>query len=178
MQGTVGTFESTVTSSVSNAATTMSADFGTGLETMSSDATSYLTTISETFTTDWDAIGTAMQTAFDLACAAVIDLANDLQSDVKTIFTAISTDISSIQWAEVGKGIVTGVKSGIDGSWSVFSSQIRAKFSNLVKSIKSDLGIHSPSTVFAGIGEYMMEGLEVGLDAGEGSVRSTLSGIA
>jgi len=50
-------------------------------------------------------------------------------------------------------------------AWPVrawFRSQVSAFFKRIVNSVKSDLGIQSPSKVFAGIGENMAQGLGVG----------------
>lgn len=64
----------------------------------------------------------------------------------------------------IGSSIVDGIWSGISGAIGSFTENVRGFFSNIVDSVKGELGIHSPSRVFAYIGEMMGEGIEVGWD--------------
>lgn len=94
--------------------------------------------VSETF-------GTAMNKARDL---------------VYKIRDGIVSGFSSIR--DAGTSLVQGLWNGIAGGWDWLIGQVRSLANRLVASVKSSLGIHSPSTVFAGIGENLAEGLDVG----------------
>ena len=72
---------------------------------------------------------------------------------------------------EIGKNIVNGLWNGIKSAWSNLINKVTGLFGSLVKGIKDGLGIHSPSKVFAGIGENMAKGLGVGWD-------DTISGVS
>jgi hypothetical protein len=67
---------------------------------------------------------------------------------------------------EMGTRIVEGIKSGISAGWEALTSWLKEKMSNLVSSAASALGIHSPSTEFAYIGEQIMAGLGKGIGDG------------
>jgi septal ring factor EnvC (AmiA/AmiB activator) len=62
----------------------------------------------------------------------------------------------------VGAMIVDGVHRGIRDREAWFRSQVTAFFRNIVNDVKSELGIRSPSSVFAGIGSFMAQGLGIG----------------
>lgn len=63
---------------------------------------------------------------------------------------------------EVGKDIVRGVWEGIKAMASWIGEKVSGFFSGIVGDVKDALGIHSPSRVFAGIGENMALGLGQG----------------
>lgn len=63
---------------------------------------------------------------------------------------------------EVGRDIVRGVWEGIKAMASWIGEKVSGFFSGIVGNVKDALGIHSPSRVFAGIGENMALGLGQG----------------
>ncbi len=60
---------------------------------------------------------------------------------------------------DVGKNFITGLWEGISGMAGWLNEKIGGLMDGIVTTVKDKLGIHSPSKVFAGIGEYMAEGL-------------------
>lgn len=62
----------------------------------------------------------------------------------------------------IGKNIVQGLWQGIQSLASWISQKVSSFFSGIVNGAKRLLGIHSPSKVFAGIGENMGAGIGVG----------------
>ncbi len=79
---------------------------------------------------------------------------------VSTIIDGITKLIPKV--LDVGKNIVKGLWEGIKGMGSWIGDKVSGFFSGIVDGVKGFLGIHSPSRVFAGIGEYMAEGLGQG----------------
>lgn len=67
-------------------------------------------------------------------------------------------------FSSIGSNIVSGIKSGISNAWGSLTSWVSDKFNSLVSSVKSGLGIASPSKVFAKIGGFMADGVGVGWD--------------
>ena len=63
---------------------------------------------------------------------------------------------------DVGKSIVEGLWSGISSMASWVTDKVKGFASGIVDGIKGFLGIHSPSTVFAEIGDNMALGVGVG----------------
>ncbi|MEV6154913.1 hypothetical protein AB0L53_31690 [Nonomuraea sp. NPDC052129] len=78
----------------------------------------------------------------------------------------------------IGKDIVNGAWQGIQSMASSFYNNVRNFFSNIVKNVKSTLGIHSPSKVFAWIGRMLPAGMAKGITAGAGMVTSSLRKVA
>lgn len=79
---------------------------------------------------------------------------------------AIGDTIVHTDWLQVGKNIVDGLWNGLQRSWGSLQDWFFNAVSGLVDGIKGWLGIHSPSKVFAGIGDFMALGL------GEGFTKS------
>lgn len=78
-------------------------------------------------------------------------------------------------FSSIGSNIVSGIKSGISNAWSSLTSWVSDKFNALVSSVKSGLGIASPSKVFASIGGYMAEGVGVGWDDEFGNIKRDIN---
>lgn len=76
----------------------------------------------------------------------------------------------------IGKQIVDGVWKGIQEQAAKFKENINKFFTDIVASVKKALGIKSPSTVFAGIGENMALGLGVGFDRQFAGIESRIKG--
>ena len=64
---------------------------------------------------------------------------------------------------EAGKDIILGLWEGIKSGWDNFWSNIAEMINGFVDGFQEALGIHSPSTVFAEIGVYIIEGLTLGI---------------
>ena len=87
----------------------------------------------------------------------LINAAGDLVESVMTYF------IYRVKgFVDIGKNIVQGILQGLNKSWSDVTSWFKNKVNGLVNTVKSALGIRSPSRVFAEIGEYSAEGIGVG----------------
>ena len=75
------------------------------------------------------------------------------------------------KFKEIGGNIVQGIWDGISGAWDSFMTWLDGKVGGIVNGVKSMLGIHSPSTVFAGIGANMALGLADGWDNQYSSIK-------
>lgn len=67
------------------------------------------------------------------------------------------------QMVQAGKDMMAGFIEGITSGFQKAIEHVKNFLGNLVDSVKDLLGIHSPSRVFAGIGDYAMQGLANGL---------------
>lgn len=106
----------------------------------------------------WEAVRSAWDAAGDFFAGVWRDIQNAF-SDVWNAFKAIGTDI------------VNGIREGIAGAWNGFLRWLGEKVGGIVDGVKKTLGIHSPSTVFAGIGENMALGLGEGWAGEIGNVQ-------
>ena len=79
---------------------------------------------------------------------------------------------------DVGKQIIEGLWEGIKSMASWISDKVSGFVGGIVDNVKGVLGIHSPSRVFAGIGENMALGLGEGWDDEYGNIkRGITSGL-
>ena len=105
----------------------------------------------------------AVQVIAELAKGLIENLSKIGEAAGKIIDTVVSgvLDLASELW-DTGKNIVEGIWQGITDSWDWFWGEVSGFFGGLLDGIKGLLGIHSPSTVFAEIGENMAAGIDVG----------------
>lgn len=82
------------------------------------------------------------------------------------------------RFLEIGSALVAGVKNGISNAWGAFSSWVERQFSSIITGAKKLFGIHSPSKVFARIGEFIMRGLYVGIDGEKDTALKSVADIA
>lgn len=75
----------------------------------------------------------------------------------------------------IGKDIVRGIWSGIQSLAGWLWDQVSGFVSGIVSNVKGALGIHSPSRVFAGIGENMALGLGEGWNREYNAIRSDIT---
>ena len=76
---------------------------------------------------------------------------------------------------EIGKDIVRGIWEGISALASWLKEKVSGFVGGIVSNVKGVLGIHSPSRVFAGIGENMALGLGEGWGNEYGTVKSDIT---
>lgn len=100
---------------------------------------------------------------------AIPQMVKNLPQIIKAIVDGLKSGISSI--TEVGKNIVQGVWNGIQQMGTWIKNKVKNFFGGIVDSVKGLLGIHSPSRVFAGIGENMAAGIGVGFGSEFGAVQ-------
>lgn len=81
------------------------------------------------------------------------------------------------QMGEAGMQLIRGLWEGIKGMGDWLWRQIKKFFGEVIDNIKKLFGIRSPSTVFAGFGEYMIEGLEKGL-TGPNNLKPIMSDLS
>lgn len=89
-----------------------------------------------------------------------------LVAAIPQIITALITGIgkAAVSIVQVGKNIVTGLWNGISSMVTWIKDKISGFVGGIVSGVKGVLGIKSPSTVFAGIGDNMAVGLGEGFD--------------
>ena len=116
-----------------------------------------------------------------MVMAIVRGLAENLPQIVRSVLdmmaTIVKTFVSSLpDIVNVGKQIVKGLWEGIKAMGGWIKEKVGSFFSGIVSGVKSKLGIHSPSRVFAGIGENMALGLGEGWDNEYDSIKRGITG--
>lgn len=110
-----------------------------------------------------------IQAGVDLFIALIENLPTIIAEIVKAVPKIVTGIFDAIvgltgKMAEAGESLLKGLWNGIKGTANWLWNKVKGWANGLLKNIKGLLGIHSPSTVFAGIGENM------GLGLGEGFV--------
>ena len=128
------------------------------------DAVTFVTvSIPNWFSETWESIKSAFRTFFTITLptfflTTIPTLWNTIKTEFVTFFsTTLPNALSSVgNWfKDVGKAIWNGIVQG----WNAVVNAARDLVDGFVKGFKDALGIHSPSTVFAEIGKFAMEGL-------------------
>ncbi|HRV29977.1 MAG TPA: phage tail protein, partial [Spirochaetia bacterium] len=114
-----------------------------------------------------------IQLAFGLI-KAIPQLVARLPEIVAAIVTGLGKAVGAV--FEIGRNIVTGLWEGIKSLGSWIADKVSGFFSGIVDGAKSLLGIHSPSTVFAGIGENMGLGIGMGFTDAMRGVEKDIAG--
>lgn len=139
----------------------------------------------EFFAGIWNAIKEAASAAaekvsegFKKAWEAVKGAWDKATEFFKGIFDKIVGVFSGIgdKFKEIGGNIVNGIKNGVMGAWDAFTGFMSEKIKGIISGVKGLLGIHSPSTVFAGIGENMALGLADGWDDEYRAIKRKIEG--
>lgn len=114
---------------------------------------------------NWDKVKAGIGKAWDW----VKEKASNLWSGVKGLVGGA---------INVGKNVVGGLWNGIKGVAGGLWNGIKGIGRGIINGFKSIFGIHSPSTVFAGIGGYLMEGLANGITNTSDGVNRSLEAVA
>lgn len=108
-------------------------------------------------------------------------LQKQAEKDIAALTTQYIKDLKALgvtgttAGKDVGKNIANGIKSGFKTAMSGVTASTKTELDNLLTTIRKKLKINSPSKVFAGIGEYMAEGLGVGFIGEMKTVRRDIS---
>lgn len=108
----------------------------------------------------------------------ITGLINAIPQIITGLVTEFTKPATIKKLSDAGVQLVKGLWEGIKGQGDWLWKQLQSFFGDIIKNVKKLLGIKSPSTVFAGIGGFLVEGLERGLTAPNqlGGIMSDLSG--
>ena len=105
---------------------------------------------------------------------AIPRLVQNIPQIIVAIVKGLAAGTSQI--LEVGKNIVRGIWNGISAMGGWIREKVTGFFSGIVDGVKGILGIHSPSKVFAGIGENMALGLGEGWNGEFDAIKKSVAG--
>lgn len=109
---------------------------------------------------------------------AIPQILGSIGSAVGRILGVIGETLSPSNLARIGGDMIKGLWNGIKdlGSWII--DKIKGFGQGILDGIKNFFGIHSPSTVFAGVGENLGLGLAKGLDSSAGVVTKAVDNMS
>ncbi|MFJ2988344.1 phage tail tape measure protein [Collimonas sp. NPDC087041] len=157
--------------------------------------------IKEFFVSLWDGVSSV----FTAAWAGIKAFAGGLWADVKQAFGGGIVGVNALvlnwsplglfyqafagvmswfgvelpsKFSDFGLNIMQGLANGITGALSTVKAAVTGAGDNVVGWFKDKLGIHSPSRVFAELGDFTMQGLSVGLQRSQDDPLDQVSGLA
>lgn len=84
---------------------------------------------------------------------------------VSTAIQNIRTMFGSVNWGAVGRAVINGIARGISAGAGRVAEAAKGAARAAFNAAKSMLGIGSPSKLFAGVGENVMEGMAQGIES-------------
>lgn len=105
-------------------------------------------------------IGVGIEIVIALASGLVPNAGHITAAVPRLVETIVRGFLAAVKsYWDIGKSIVDGIRQGITEQWQRLKSDVSNLFTGLVSWIKNLLGIHSPSRVFADIGQNMAAGI-------------------
>lgn len=95
--------------------------------------------------------------------SGAVDAIRDLASDMVAAVGQLASDLYEAA-LDIGTQIVEGITAGLDAKWEEIKAKVRELADSLPEWARKALGIQSPSKVFAEIGQFVVDGLIVGID--------------
>lgn len=137
----------------------------------------------------WNGIKSLATSAFNGIKSVIQSAWNGIKSITQSIWSGLTDWVSSkwkslksflgsIKWNDIGYNLVNGLLSGIRSKWEALTSWVTNAAHNLTNKLKSAFDIHSPSKVWAGIGNYLVQGLNVGMEDEQSNVLKEAQTIA
>lgn len=104
-----------------------------------------------------------------VATAQIIARAARMPSEIKAGFQQIGAFFTGLidQFTQAGRDIVAGLARGIKNAPGAVWDALKGVITSGIANAKALLGIRSPSRVFMEIGEYIGQGLAIGIEGGE-----------
>lgn len=122
-------------------------------------AKSLLDTIMQT---DWLSLGSDI---LDLVIDGLFSVVDALISAAIDIGTTLWDEITNIDWWSLGSNIISGIASGVSGAIGMLAEAAASVARNALDTIKSVLGINSPSKVFKKeVGHWIPPGIGEGFE--------------
>ncbi len=122
--------------------------------------------------TAWNAVYGYISTPIKKAVAFIWTIWQTELRDVAKVITAIRNFFApAVTWlVNAGKKLIGGLFSGVWSAMKSVGSWIAKVGTAIIGAVKSFFGIHSPSSVFFGLGTHLMTGLFKGMVHGAGGL--------
>lgn len=104
------------------------------------------------------------------------DLWNAGVDSAKQLVNSVVNTVEAIpgKMRDIGRHIVEGLWQGIINAKNWFMDQVHGFFSGIVDGAKAALGIHSPARKMIPVGDYTVQGMEVGIEKRMPSLQSNM----
>lgn len=125
-----------------------------------------------------NAMFTAAVTLYKALISGTVSMIGSIAGATWNILKTIGDTLSPSNLARIGSDMIRGLWNGINDMIGWIGNKIKSFSSGILNGIKGFFGIHSPSTVFAGVGENLGLGLANGLDSSIGVVSGAVDRMA
>lgn len=115
------------------------------------------------------AIGTALKKVGDFFRGVgdwIVDVGRSIRDGIASAIKWARDTLDTKGIIGLAGDIVNGLWEGIKNGWTNFWENVNELLDGFIQGVKDAFGIHSPSTVFAEIGGYVVEGLLNGIMTG------------
>ncbi|WP_432721169.1 phage tail protein [Staphylococcus shinii] len=163
---------STISSILSSIASTVSSIWSSIVSSISSFISNIVSTVTSGWNNVLSAITSAMSSIVSSVTSGMSNMVSAVQSGVSNAVSAAKSFVGDM--VSAGVDLIQGMINGVKQMAGKLVSAAKGVVGDAVKGAKSLLGIHSPSKVFKEIGQYTMQGMQIGLnDRGKKVVRDT-----
>lgn len=140
--------------------------------TLQAVATAVFTFISSIFTNFLTFVGSFVSGVIQVFTGLLTFWDGVFKGDVNRIMEGVTQVINGFKtgWVDAGKNLVMGIIEGVKNSASQLYSSVKDMANNAVKAAKDALQIKSPSRVMMEVGQYVGEGMTVGIQNSTGGV--------
>ena len=135
--------------------------------------TPFINGIKTTFTNWTNNLKNAFTTAWTTIQSKVTGIINNITGFCTNVYNTLAKLPEQV--IQIGKDLVTGLWNGISDKASWVTEKIKGFGTQITNAIKKQLGVASPSKVFAEIGGFMAEGLGVGWEDQIGDVEADMA---
>lgn len=102
--------------------------------------------------------------------AGLLQAIPQVVSAIPQIVNAIKNSFTSVDWASVGRNLISGIASGVSSAAGMIADAARAAAQSAFNAAKSFLGINSPATKGIYLGDMYDEGIAVGIEKNLGDI--------
>lgn len=140
----------------------------------------FFTWLSEAWTNLWNSVSEFFSKAWESMRNGLIQWISKIRKNILDFANSIVTWFKEIpkKMLDIGRNIVEGLWNGIKGAASWLKEKIFGFASSIIDGFKQAFGIASPSKVMRSQGDYLMQGLALGISNSVGLVKSQIQTVA
>lgn len=140
----------------------------------------FFTWLSEAWTNLWNSVSEFFSNAWESMRNGLIQWIGKINKNIHDFANSIVTWFKEIpkKMLNIGKNIVEGLWNGIKGAASWLREKIFGFASSIIDGFKQAFGIESPSKVMKSQGDYLMQGLALGISNSADLVKSQIQTVA
>lgn len=140
----------------------------------------FFTWLSEAWTNLWNSVSEFFSNAWESMKNGLVTWIGKLNKDIRTFANSIVNWFKEIprKMFDIGKNLVEGLWNGIKSAASWLGEKISGFAENVIGKFRSIFGIASPSKVMQSQGNYLMQGLALGISNSIDLVKSQIQTVA